>query len=112
MFPPHDSKAEAADMDPPQPQRAKLTVTKTIRAGDEQRAQVLVCSIEPELHGNQPGFVAAAKIFDPLYYSFRCYDSPSVPQSVTREAEADYCVEAVAYEHLVKAGQTGSFALE
>ncbi|KAL2258732.1 hypothetical protein VTK26DRAFT_7829 [Humicola hyalothermophila] len=66
MFPPLEPKAGIVDSSPPQ--KASLTITKTIRVGDERRAQVVVCSIQPEAaDGNAKPFIAVAKIYDPLY---------------------------------------------
>ena len=51
-----------------------------------------------------------AKIFDPLYYSFRDKVAPSNPADVMLDAEVNYCSEAAAYEHLRRGGQTGFLA--
>lgn len=54
-------------------------------------------------------FEAVAKIYDPLYYSFSS-DIGNYPCDVVLRADEDYAQEVAAYECLMRAGQTGSFA--
>ncbi|KAK4246935.1 hypothetical protein C7999DRAFT_41648 [Corynascus novoguineensis] len=55
-------------------------------------------------------FQAVAKIFDPLYYSFKNESAPHRPVATTLAADSDYSIEATAYTYLQKRGHTGGFA--
>jgi hypothetical protein len=90
---------------------ATLTITEAIAVQDGWGPQLALCKVTPELPGRHP-FSAAAKMFDPRYSSFRDKVAPSNPADVAFDAEADYCSEAAAYEHLVRGGRTGVLALE
>jgi hypothetical protein len=92
---------------PPQPHAAELTVMKSLAIGNARGAQLATCSITPKTTGMKP-FIAVAKIFDPLYYSFS-NALVSLPVDVVRVADGDYSREAAAYEYLQKIGETGLF---
>lgn len=103
-FPPLETPA------PAQPKTARLIVIKSLAIGNARGAQIVLCSVIP--HGqeeNASPFQAVAKIYDPLYYSF-VTDIGHCPSDVVLRADSDYTQEAAAYEHLERAGQTGSFA--
>jgi hypothetical protein len=88
--------------------RAILAITGTLAAGDKRGAQLVVCSVAPKT--SQPPFVAVAKIFDALYYSFESRDVSHVPRNTAKQADVDYTHESAALHHLDKArrnGQTG-----
>ncbi|KAK3291140.1 uncharacterized protein B0H64DRAFT_409910 [Chaetomium fimeti] len=104
--PPRECKPMASSF---APALANLTITEGIAIKDGRGSQLALCRISPKSPGQQP-FSAVAKIFDPLYYSFRDKVAPSNPTDVTFDAEVDYCSEAAAYEHLRRGGRTGSFA--
>ncbi|KAH6855529.1 hypothetical protein B0I37DRAFT_365100 [Chaetomium sp. MPI-CAGE-AT-0009] len=105
-YPPLESRTPL-----PGPQRARLTITKPIAVEDGRGPQLVLCSIAPNGAGpNNKSFTAVAKIFDPLYYSFRNKLASHEPVDVAFEADGDYSREAAAYEHLQKMRQTGSFA--
>lgn len=88
------------------PATARLTINMPISVGGADGAQVVTCSITPEAG---PAFQSVAKIYDPLYYSFKEWAGHS-PRDVVNEADQDYSREAAAYKHLQETGQTGSFA--
>ena len=95
------------------PQIARLVITDLIAVEDGRGAQIAVCSITPQaVEADCKPYMAVAKIFDPLYYSFRNQIARHRPSDVVFDAETDYCREAAAYEHLQKTGQTGLFAPE
>ena len=96
--------------DPPVPHAHTLSVTRELAVADGRGAQLVLCTIDPKEPPGTAPFQAAAKIYDPLYYSFPHQDVPSVPCDVTRLADEDYSREAAAYEHLQAIGQAGSFA--
>ncbi|KAK4096790.1 hypothetical protein N658DRAFT_480024 [Parathielavia hyrcaniae] len=105
-------------LDSPNPPSYTLSVTDVLAAGDGRGAQVVVCTVTPKVSASSASnpapspspFQAVAKIYDPLYYSFRNRDVPSVPCDVTLLADQDYSCEAAAYEHLKAIGQAGAFA--
>ncbi|KAL2160294.1 hypothetical protein VTH06DRAFT_1467 [Thermothelomyces fergusii] len=84
---------------------ATLTITETLAVGDGRGAQVVVCSVAPEPH-RRP-FVAVAKIFDALYYSFVSRVGGAVPCNTARSADVDYSREAAALDHLRMARRKG-----
>lgn len=94
------------------PERAQLVVTTPIAAiGESRGAQVVGCTIYPQSDKNGQGvqpFQATAKIYDPLYYNFKLVARHA--RDVIFEADNDYSTEARAYEHLLSAKMTGSFA--
>ncbi|ROV88541.1 hypothetical protein VMCG_10367 [Cytospora schulzeri] len=95
---------------PVQPEIAQLTITAPITIGCGRVAQVVACTVVPQGEGDsRMPFKAAAKIYDPLYYRFSLSLANS-PRDTTWEADGVYSREAAAYEHLERAGQTGSFA--
>lgn len=79
--------------------------------GNADGTQVVTCSITPKGETAGPSFQAAAKIYDPLHYSFKEWIAHA-PCDVVTEADKDYSREAAAYEYLQGTGQTGSFAPE
>ncbi|KAI1420596.1 hypothetical protein F5Y12DRAFT_772416 [Xylaria sp. FL1777] len=93
------------------PRTAVLTITKTIRTGQDRGAQLVVCQVL--LRGQKESSTVVAKIYDSLYYSpyhpfsERLYD-------VVRAADMDYSREAAAYRHLqaTKTRQRPGFAPE
>lgn len=91
-----------------QAETAQLVITSPIAIGSARGAQVVACTVTPQ-DGHQ--FAAAAKIYDPLYYSFEHSIDHSRRDCVYR-ADQDFLVESWAYENLEKAGQTGSSAPE
>ncbi|KAL1857607.1 hypothetical protein Daus18300_010247 [Diaporthe australafricana] len=94
---------------PSQAETARLVINTPISVGSANGAQVVTCSITPEGETAGQPFQAVAKIYDPLYYSFKeCI--AHAPRDVITEADKDYSREAAAYEYLQEAGQTGSFA--
>lgn len=97
---------------PANPERAKLVVTAPIVIGESRGAQVVSCTIFPQSDNDgkavQP-FQATAKIYDPLYYNFKM-EMVHHAEDVIFDADNDYNNEARAYESLLKANQTGSFA--
>ncbi|KAI0546721.1 hypothetical protein F4679DRAFT_404206 [Xylaria curta] len=92
------------------PRSGVLTITKTISIGEARGAQLVVCSVL--IQGQKP-YTAAAKIYDPLYYS-SLDDLTNAPQDVVWMADKDYSREAVAYKHLqtTKTGQKSDFMPE
>lgn len=95
---------------PANPETARLVITAPISIGAVRGAQIVACTIHSQADGNiaQPSsFQAAAKIYDPLYYSFQ---TSSEKQDVVYDADQDYSNEAAAYELLHKAGLTGATA--
>lgn len=97
---------------PANPERAQLVVTTPIAIGASRGAQVVGCTIYPQSNNNgkvtQP-FQATAKIYDPLYYDFKL-EMTHHARDIIFDAENDYSTEARAYEHLLSAKKTGSFA--
>jgi hypothetical protein len=91
--------------------KATLKVDGPIAVKDGRGPQLVVCTITPQGNHSKP-FQAAAKIFDPLYYSFQNENAPHRPVATTLKADSDYSIEAAAYVHLQKTGQTGAFAPE
>lgn len=94
---------------PLHPNTCRLVVTKSLTIGNARGAQLVVCSITPTTSIFSEPFVAVAKIFDPLYYSYSD-DLVDAPVDVIWEADKDYSHEAAAYEHLIKVGQAGTSA--
>ncbi|KAK4170813.1 hypothetical protein QBC36DRAFT_369750 [Triangularia setosa] len=94
---------------PPTQRTATLAISGELAVADGRGAQLAICTITPKVAG-QRTFTAVAKIYDPLYYSFRNKDVPSVPADVTWDADMDYSREAASYEHLERIGEAGSFA--
>ncbi|ROW11054.1 hypothetical protein VMCG_01096 [Cytospora schulzeri] len=102
----------ALETSPVQPETAQLTFTSPIASGPARGAQIVACmvTLQDERGGQtKEPFQATAKIFDPLYYSFRT-DIGCNPLDTVYEAVEHYTIEAAAYEYLYKTGQTGSFA--
>lgn len=95
---------------PTRPETAQLTITAPIAVGAARGAQIVACTIvsQDANHGRKH-FHATAKIYDPLYYSFKRSIGP-YPEDIVYLANRDYSTEAAAYEHLHKTGQTGTFA--
>lgn len=96
---------------PANPKRAQLVVTTPIAIGASRGAQVIGCTIfqsDNDQKEVQP-FRATAKIYDPLYYNFMT-ETAHHAWDIVFEADNDYSNEARAYEHLMMAKQTGSFA--
>lgn len=94
---------------PLQAETTQLTINTPISVGSANGAQVVTCSITPDVESAGPSFQAVAKIYDPLYYSFKEWIAHA-PRNVVTEADKDYSREAAAYEYLQETGQTGSFA--
>jgi hypothetical protein len=103
-----DTDGAVAKMKKP-PASATLKIDGPIAVKDGRGPQVVVCTITPQDRHSKP-FQAAAKIFDPLYYSFQNENAPHRPVATTLKADSDYSIEAAAYAHLQKTGQTGAFA--
>jgi hypothetical protein len=96
------------ETEPPiSPKTARLAVTAPIAVGAARGSQMISCTIHPLVDGGgaQP-FQAAAKIYDPLSYSFQA-ELGGGPQDVVHCADEDYSQEAADYEQLLKAGETG-----
>lgn len=91
------------------PTKATLKADRTIVVKDERGPQLILCTITPQGERSNPSkpFQAMAKIFDPLYYSFQNPDAPRQPVATPLEADSDCSIEAAAYTHLQKTGQTG-----
>lgn len=95
---------------PANPETAQLVITAPIVVGASRGAQIVACTVHPQPdNGASQPFHATAKIYDALYYNFQLELAPH-PRDVVYEADRDYSTEAEAYEHLVRTGQTGSFA--
>lgn len=99
---------------------AQLTIATPLAIGEERGAQIVACRVTCPWQKDGGGaetskvFEAAAKIYDPLYYSpfkRRWFYSTS-PQDCLYVAGEDYRTEALAYEFLCESGQNGSFAPE
>jgi hypothetical protein len=105
-----DTDGAVAKMKKP-PASATLKIDGPIAVKDGRGPQVVVCTITPQDRHSKP-FQAAAKIFDPLYYSFQNENAPHRPVATTLKADSDYSIEAAAYAHLQKTGQTAAFAPE
>ncbi|KAL2128678.1 hypothetical protein VTI74DRAFT_8852 [Chaetomium olivicolor] len=104
--PPLDSKTQSGHRETARPPRqATLTITDTLAVGNDRGPQLAVCSITPIGEPGSRPFVAVAKIFDPLYYSFTL--TKHEPADVAFSAEVDYCSEAAAYDHLTRQCQAG-----
>lgn len=91
---------------------AQLTVTAPIAIEAERGPQIVACTVTPcQQDGTETSrpFQAAAKIYDPLYYSFK-KDIGDHPRDCVYAADKAYRVETAAYEHLRTSGQCGSFA--
>lgn len=88
---------------PCQPETARLTVNGHLSVGGANGAQVVTCSITPDRQTAGQPFQAVAKIYDPLYYSFKRRIAHE-PCDVVTEADMDYSREAAAYEYLQGAG--------
>ncbi|KAH6621688.1 hypothetical protein B0J18DRAFT_433161 [Chaetomium sp. MPI-SDFR-AT-0129] len=93
------------------PANAILEIEKPIAVEDGRGPKLVVCTITPQDRHSKP-FQAVAKIFDPLYYSFKNENAPHRPVATTVKADSDYSIEAAAYAHLQKTGETGAFAPE
>ena len=93
------------------PANATLKIDGPIAVKDGRGPQLVVCTVTPQDRHSKP-FQAAAKIFDPLYYSFENENAPHRPVPTTLKADSDYSIEAAAYAHLQNTGQTGAFAPE
>lgn len=85
------------------PAKATLKVDGPIAVEDGRGPQLVVCTITPQNRHSKP-FHAAAKNFDPLYYSFQNENAPHRPVTTTLKADSDYSIEAAAYAHLQKTG--------
>ena len=108
-YPPLESKASASN--PIALRKARLTITNAIAVRDGRGPQLVLCSVAPKLPGpTKETSTVVAKIFDPLYYSFRNEIAGDEPVDVAFEADGDYSREAAAYQHLKQTNQTGSFA--
>ncbi|KAG8156562.1 hypothetical protein KVR01_013513 [Diaporthe batatas] len=94
---------------PTQAETARLTINTHLSVGYANGAQVVICSVTPDKESDAEPFRAVAKIYDPLYYSFKKWIGFN-PCDIVTEADMDYSREAAAYEFLQKTGQTGSFA--
>lgn len=93
------------------PRKARLTITKAIALQDGRGPQLVLCSVAPKLsESTNETSTVVAKIFDPLYYSFRNKIARHEPVDVAFEADGDYSRESAAYEHLKQTNQAGSFA--
>lgn len=88
---------------------AQLTTIAPITIGAVRGPQIVACTVTPS-RASKP-FQAAAKIYDPLYYSFKT-DIGGYPRDCVYVADEDYRTEAAAYKHLQRAGQSGTFAPE
>ncbi|KAK4232730.1 hypothetical protein C8A03DRAFT_39665 [Achaetomium macrosporum] len=93
------------------PTKATIKVDRPFAVKDGRGPQLIVCTVTPQ-DGHGKPFQAVAKIFDPLYYSFENQNAPPRPVATTLKADSDYSIEAAAYAHLQKTGQTGAFAPE
>jgi hypothetical protein len=69
--------------------RKNMVITSTIRTGQQRGAQIVVVDQ-----------TMVAKIYDPLYYS--ALNEYGTQDDVVRDADADYCREAAAFEELQK----------
>lgn len=95
----------------------ELTIVRTLRAGDDVGAQVVVCRVrglsmptyekaaneyrvKGDVEEGEGEMVVAAKIYDPLYYSFANRIATHTPEDVVRIADGEYAREATAYERL------------
>ena len=107
--PPIEANDDTDGAVPKKPAKATLKVDQPIAVKDWRGPQLVVCTPQ-DRHGKP--FQAVAKIFDPLYYSFENKNAPTRPVATTLEADSDYSIEAAAYAHLQKTGQTGAFAPE
>lgn len=105
-----DTNTEPADF---QIEMAQLVITAPIAVGAERGPQVVAVTVTRNSKDNPPrkSYNAVAKIYDPLYYSFRSRIGHH-PEDCVYSAGRDYIHEASAYEHLRLAGQTGAFAPE
>lgn len=88
--------------------QAELVITSTIAIGSARGAQIVTCTVTLSDRDSEP-FEAAAKIYDPLYYSFE-HSIGYYPRDCVGEADQDYMVETYAYEILEQNGYTGSSA--
>ena len=91
---------------PPQPERAHLTIVKCIATGFLRGAQVVLCDVTP--HDGRVQFRAVAKVYDACWYHFPD-SSTYMPYSLEALSCADkeYMWEAAVYQHLSDKGQTG-----
>ncbi|KAK7725573.1 hypothetical protein SLS63_008027 [Diaporthe eres] len=80
---------------PSQAETTQLTINTPISVGSANGAQVVTCSITPDGESAGPSFQAVAKIYDPLYYSFKEWIAHA-PRNVVTEADKDYSREAAA----------------
>lgn len=94
---------------PSQAETAQLTINTHLSVGGVKGAQVVTCTIIHEGGPAGQSFQAVAKIYDPMYYSFKRWIGHK-PFDVVTEADRDYSHEAAAYEYLQEIGQTGPFA--
>jgi hypothetical protein len=107
------TQSEAVALNPPvdgippaQAGKAQLTITSPIAIGAVRGAQLVECRVSLE-DGHR--FTACAKIYDPLYYSFKTRIGHS-PRDCVWEADEDYIIETWAYNFLKKeTDQAGSF---
>jgi hypothetical protein len=73
----------------------RLTITSSIRTGQQIGAQVVVVDS-----------IMVAKIYDPLYYS--ALNECGYPEDVLLESDGDYCREAAAYAQLQKSPEVAA----
>ncbi|KAL1867463.1 hypothetical protein Daus18300_006307 [Diaporthe australafricana] len=96
----------------PSADTARLIITAPIATGEAPGAKVVACTIISD-SGTGAGkrFRAAAKIYDPLYYS-SISDIGKYPQDCVVDAVEHYNTETAAYQRLSDTGQTGCLAPE
>ncbi|KAL1856329.1 hypothetical protein Daus18300_010814 [Diaporthe australafricana] len=105
-FPDHNESFTAGQ------ETAQLNITAPIAIGAARGSQVVTVTVTRVVaNGFDESFEAVAKIYDPLYYSFKS-DLAHRPQDCVQAAENDYNNEVTAYEFLQSISQTGLFAPE
>lgn len=106
----NDTKTDSARL---RKETAELVVTAPIAIGAACGAQLVAVTVTQSGKGTAPAesFEAVAKIYDPLYYSFES-EIGHHPEDRAYSATDHFINEAVAYEFLHTAGQTGAFAPE
>lgn len=88
---------------------AQLTIAAPIAIGAARGSQVVTVMVTPVVgNGCGKAFEAVAKIYDPLYYSFKS-DLAHRPRDCVQDAETDHNNEVTAYEHLQCIPETGNF---
>ncbi|KAI6308094.1 hypothetical protein MCOR34_007338 [Pyricularia oryzae] len=83
-------------------QSHQFEVVDEIAVRTTHGAQIVVCKLD----GQTKSYVA--KIYDPLYYSFRNQELPHMPRSTTAQADRDYCNEANVYAGLQHTSLAGN----